>query len=101
MIAVIAWYVPKTISVRTEPPYTVICEYETGEIKSYDMTNAINKNPELAVLKDNPELFAKAEVSLCDYMIQWLCGGKLVSFHGDYIYSYGKTLKQNGMDLSQ
>lgn len=48
------WWIPKAVSVRTEKPFTVITEYETGEIKRLDMTRFIEKTAKLKPLAAPP-----------------------------------------------
>lgn len=88
------WWIPKAVSVRTEKPFTVITEYETGEIKRLDMTKFIEKSAKLKPLADHPEHFSTAEVNFDDYHIRWeIDSENCVYFHSDYIYEYGESIE--------
>ena len=86
-------FVPKSIKVETRAPYYVIVTFETGQVIEFNMELGFKMLPELLILKEHPEVFNKPRISICDYMINWEMGDKLLSFHCDYVYNYGKVIR--------
>ena len=86
-------FVPKTIAVETQDPFVLVVTYDTGEVKTLNIANYIEKHEEMAPLKSNDNLFKNPEVSLCGYMTVWNDGKNLISFHNDYVYWYGERIK--------
>jgi hypothetical protein len=85
------WWIPKTVGVRTQAPFVIIAEYETGEVKRLDMEKIIHSSQKLRPLAEHPELFCKAEVTIDDYHIGWkIDENTYVTFHSDHIYEHGE-----------
>jgi hypothetical protein len=56
---------PKIIEIISVEPYTIICRWNTGEIRSNNFLEVIVKYPEL----ENPKVFLT--VTLIDYSLTW------------------------------
>ena len=85
----VPWFLGKTVSVKTKPPFYLIVEYETGEKKILDMEKHIENDPELMPLKAKQGLFEKAEPSLCGYLTCWNDNGVHYYFHNDTVFVMG------------
>ncbi len=88
----IPFFIPKAEKVKVEPPYTVVVWYETDEIYSLNMEKYIREHDEYTALLDNPDLFKTVEVGLDGYSLEWNIDGKIITFHTDNVFLYGKCL---------
>ena len=46
-------------------------EFTGGVVKRYDVKPLFDEIPEFERMRDNPELFCRAEVSCCGYGVVW------------------------------
>jgi len=83
------FYVSKTVNVSVVPPYNLVVEFETGEKRMLDIEEWIDKDPNLHILKEDPDLFRSPSVSLWGYETAWEGKGIYREFHNDIVYMYG------------
>lgn len=87
--------IPKTIEAYGTEPYKLTVVFESGDKKVLDIEKYIEKDEELKILKERPELFSQVQVSDCGYMVYWDTGNGYVWFHCDHVFMRGEPVTEN------